>query len=156
MKPYPQQEDFKKLFSDEIDYEKYSKAQLDWMDSINTLASGVDCTGRLDHFLTEANREFLSGMAGENAVWSPLNVWIALAMLAETTGGESREQLRRLREREEALTAGLSAEQRARFETFMEAYTQYHGLSEKERFIAGFRLGSRLTAEALVENTGIS
>ena len=70
--------------------------------------------------------------------------------------GESREQLRRLREREEALTAGLSAEQRARFETFMEAYTQYHGLSEKERFIAGFRLGSRLTAEALVENTGIS
>ena len=70
--------------------------------------------------------------------------------------GESRERFRRLREREEALTAGLSAEQQARFEAFMETYAQYHALSEKERFLAGFRLGSRLTAEALVENTGFS
>lgn len=70
--------------------------------------------------------------------------------------GESRERFRRLREREEALTAGLDAEQRARFEAFMEEYVQYHGLSEKERFIAGFRLGSRLAAEALAENAGIS
>lgn len=35
----------------------------------------------------------LSGSDGENKVCSPLNIYMALAMLAETTGGESRQQI---------------------------------------------------------------
>lgn len=38
-------------------------------------------------------RQFLSGSAGENLAYSPLNVYMALAMLAELTGGESRAQI---------------------------------------------------------------
>lgn len=37
--------------------------------------------------------EFLSGEAGENRVYSPLNVYLALAMLAETAEGDSRQQI---------------------------------------------------------------
>ena len=36
---------------------------------------------------------FLSGEEGENRVYSPLNVYLALAMLAETAEGDSRQQI---------------------------------------------------------------
>ena len=38
-------------------------------------------------------QEFLKDTQGENMVYSPLNVYMALAMLAETTDGESRQQI---------------------------------------------------------------
>ena len=38
-------------------------------------------------------QEFLQDTQGKNKVYSPLNVYMALAMLAETTEGESRQQL---------------------------------------------------------------
>ena len=37
--------------------------------------------------------EFLSGADGENVVYSPLNVYMALAMLAEITDGDSRSEI---------------------------------------------------------------
>ena len=37
--------------------------------------------------------EILSGSRGENVVYSPLNIYMALAMLAEITDGESRQQI---------------------------------------------------------------
>ncbi|MBR3779194.1 MAG: serpin family protein [Clostridia bacterium] len=37
--------------------------------------------------------QFLAGEAGENRVYSPLNVYMALAMLAETAEGNSRKQI---------------------------------------------------------------
>lgn len=46
----------------------------------------------LDGFFKETVSEFLSGNE-DNTVYSPLNVYMALAMLAETAGGESREQI---------------------------------------------------------------
>ncbi len=47
----------------------------------------------LDGFLADSTRQFLSGAGTENRVYSPLNVYMALALLAETTGGESRQQI---------------------------------------------------------------
>ena len=44
-------------------------------------------------FLTSSIATFLSGAGEENRVYSPLNVYMALAMLAEVTGGESRAQV---------------------------------------------------------------
>lgn len=38
-------------------------------------------------------QEFLKNTEGKNKVYSPLNVYMALAMLAETTDGESRQQI---------------------------------------------------------------
>ena len=37
--------------------------------------------------------QFLGDNGGENAVYSPLNLYLALAMLAETAGGDSRAQI---------------------------------------------------------------
>ena len=45
-------------------------------------------------FFDEGSARFLSGEG--NRLWSPVNAWIGLAMLAETTGGETRQQLLKL------------------------------------------------------------
>ncbi len=47
----------------------------------------------LEGFYAAAMAEFLSGAEGENKVCSPLNIYMALGMLAELTDGESREQI---------------------------------------------------------------
>lgn len=44
-------------------------------------------------FFQTSMQEFLGQNTGENALFSPLNLYFALSMLAETTGGESRQQL---------------------------------------------------------------
>lgn len=50
-------------------------------------------TGALDGYLRRSLPKLLTGAAGENKVCSPLNVYLALAMLTEAAGGESRAQL---------------------------------------------------------------
>lgn len=47
----------------------------------------------LQSYLTAVIPAFLGGHDGENVSCSPLNLYLALAMLAETTGGETREQI---------------------------------------------------------------
>ncbi|MBQ8837304.1 MAG: hypothetical protein IJ002_07360 [Clostridia bacterium] len=47
----------------------------------------------LDPFFEATISEFLASEESENLVYSPLNVYMALAMLAEITDGESREQI---------------------------------------------------------------
>lgn len=44
-------------------------------------------------FFRESMREYLGDTDGENRAYSPANVYMALAMLAETTDGESRAQI---------------------------------------------------------------
>lgn len=52
--------------------------------------------GALDGFLTAALPALLADTDGGNRVCSPINVYMALAMVAELSGGESRAQLLRL------------------------------------------------------------
>ncbi len=47
----------------------------------------------ISEFLEKSTKAFLGETNGENLVYSPLNVYMALSMLSETTGGESREQI---------------------------------------------------------------
>lgn len=47
----------------------------------------------LDSFFSDSIRQFLTGAEGKNRVYSPLNVYMALAMLAEITDGNSRQQI---------------------------------------------------------------
>lgn len=47
----------------------------------------------LKPFLRESLQTFLTGAGTENRAYSPANVYMALAMLAETTDGESRTQI---------------------------------------------------------------
>ena len=77
---------------DEAFYDVYDA----WWDGIRArreIASELD-TGGLEDFFTKSIRQFLSGAeGGENRVCSPLNVYMALAMLSELTDGESRGQI---------------------------------------------------------------
>ena len=47
----------------------------------------------LSSFLNSSIPEFLSNAGNENLVYSPLNVYMALSMLAEVTDGQSRQQI---------------------------------------------------------------
>lgn len=52
-----------------------------------------DYDGELNPFFTDSIRQFLSDSQGQNRIYSPINVYMALGMLAEVTDGESRNQV---------------------------------------------------------------
>ena len=93
MLPRPSIDDYTAPLIGTVNYDKYEKAYSAWLESREALRSGMDYTGVLDDFLTGSTAQFLANGGEENRVWSPLNVYLALSMLAETTGGNSREQL---------------------------------------------------------------
>lgn len=91
MAPYPDESDF--IRSDgSFDDEGFSKVYDAWYDSRQNLRSETDLSG-LHPFLNKSIPAFLSGAEGENRVYSPLNVYMALAMLSELTDGETRAQV---------------------------------------------------------------
>ena len=47
---------------------------------------------QLSGFITQGNQKFLTGSA-ENQLWSPINACLSLSMVAEITGGASRQQI---------------------------------------------------------------
>lgn len=98
MAPYPKDEDFYSDLGEEEDAWKkasdaYSKAYDAWWESRKALRSGTDYTGVMDGFIGSTSAQFLAGAGEENRIYSPINVYMALAMLAETTGGDSRGQI---------------------------------------------------------------
>ena len=50
-------------------------------------------TDGMTDYYADTMAQFLAGKAGENRVYSPLNVYLALSMLAETAEGNSRKQI---------------------------------------------------------------
>lgn len=54
--------------------------------------AGSKINGRLDAFGQRTIKEYLKN-AGRNVAYSPVNLWMALAMLAESTGADSRQQI---------------------------------------------------------------
>ena len=97
MAPYPNEEAFFKpngeFDSDgfQVVYEAWEKTRRAQRDQAGVYA------GKLNAYLTATAAEFLkSEEPGENAVCSPLNIWMALAMAAETAGGKTRADLLQL------------------------------------------------------------
>ncbi len=81
---YPKQP---KYSTRDSQWEKWTARRIERRD----LAETYD--GALTGFLTKAVPELLSGAGDGNAVASPLNVYMALSMLAEVTGGGTRGQI---------------------------------------------------------------
>lgn len=74
--------------------EYHSAAAYDrWWESIVAQRRDLGDTAPLEAFFARSSQTFLAGEEGQNRVYSPLNVYMALAMLAQLTGGESREQI---------------------------------------------------------------
>ena len=65
----------------------------DWRQDVRAQERGNDFSGELEQYLRAAIPQLLSGEQGGNALCSPINVYMALAMLAETTDGQSRQQI---------------------------------------------------------------
>ena len=100
MASYPNQEDFYadlNASSGEDAWKKasdaYSEAYDAWWESRKALRTGTDYTGLMDDFISRSAAQFLADAGEENRVYSPLNVYMALSMLAETAGGNSRAQI---------------------------------------------------------------
>ena len=64
-----------------------------WWDDIVAQRRDLGDITPLQSFFSRSARTFLTGEAGQNRVYSPLNVYMALSMLAQLTDGESREQI---------------------------------------------------------------
>ena len=64
-----------------------------WNDAKRERAKYYGAGNNLGSFFSATTSEFLSGAGDENRIYSPLNVYIALAMLAEITDGGSRAQI---------------------------------------------------------------
>ena len=72
----------------------YCDAYTAWGASVQAQRNQVKGhTGGMTDYYAKTMAQFLSGEAGENRVYSPLNVYMALAMLAETAEGNSRQQI---------------------------------------------------------------
>lgn len=77
-----------------VDYFEDEDGHDRWRESVYEQRGklGTHSEGMTDYY-AETMAQFLAGEAGENRVYSPLNVYLALAMLAETAEGDSRQQI---------------------------------------------------------------
>jgi serine protease inhibitor len=91
---YPDESAYWDEESGEFDNDKYSEVYEKWAtERRERMSLKAKYAASLDDFLDKSIRQFLSGSEGGNAVYSPLNVYMALAVLAETAGGNSRQQI---------------------------------------------------------------
>ena len=82
---------------DRDDYESRDAwlADLEKWEAEQTLQSSTtkDALVYLKSFFADGSRQFLTTQGSENALWSPINAYIGLAMVTELTAGDSRQQI---------------------------------------------------------------
>lgn len=73
---------------------QYSDRAYDaWWEGVKAQRRDLGDISPLQSFFSRSAQTFLTGAEEENRVYSPLNVYMALSMLAQITGGESQEQI---------------------------------------------------------------
>lgn len=88
----PRITDFPAL-DDYKDHAQWQAAWNTWQAELDTRQNTTSTAlAQLSDFFTQGNEQFLSGSEG-NLLWSPINAGIGLAMVAEVTGGNSRQQI---------------------------------------------------------------
>ena len=93
MAPRPNPDDYLKDNGWEME-EGYYTAMSAWRSDLQAMRrQPAGYAEGLESYLAGSIRQFLSGAEGENRVFSPLNLYMALAMLAEVTDGQSRQQI---------------------------------------------------------------
>ena len=74
--------------------EPHTEAEFNaWWESMRAQRRDLGDISSLESFCARSAQTFLTGAEGENRVYSPLNVYMALSMLAQLTDGESRGQI---------------------------------------------------------------
>lgn len=77
----------------EDDIDDYIETRDKWQSDNEQRRGYSDAGDNLDEFFMSTISEFLKNAEDENLVYSPLNVYMALAMIAETAEGDSRQQI---------------------------------------------------------------
>ena len=89
---YPEQVPFPS-YSD-MSYEAYEAKYKEWADSRKARREQIQQEASMEAFYRQAlGTLLLPGDDGENKVVSPLNIYLALSLLAESTQGESQQQI---------------------------------------------------------------
>lgn len=77
-----------------LDWESYLQVNALWQEDRDAAAAANNASNQfVDAFAQATAPTFLMGAEGENRVYSPVNVYMALSMLAELTQGQSRGQI---------------------------------------------------------------
>lgn len=93
MAPQPNQADYAAENGWDVD-ESYYDAYRAWRADLDAMRNQPEgYADGLEAYFQAGIRQFLADSEGENRVFSPLNLYMALAMLAEVTDGESRRQI---------------------------------------------------------------
>ena len=92
MAPYPDESSFYGP-NGTFDDEGFSAAYDAWHEDRKAQRRSDGYADSLEAFFAHSTRAFLSGEDAANRIYSPLNVYMALGMLAELTDGESRSQI---------------------------------------------------------------
>lgn len=93
MAPYPDESKYFKSNGD-FDSEGFDKVYNAWKEDRSKQLNQPDgYVGALDTYLRAVIPQLLANGNGENRACSPINIYMALAMLAELTEGESRRQI---------------------------------------------------------------
>lgn len=92
MPKYPLESDFTDS-NGNIDWEAYSIAIDKWYEDFNARAANRASAGNYSLFINSTTKKFFENTQGENLVYSPVNLYMALCMLAETTDGNTRQQI---------------------------------------------------------------
>ena len=92
MVKYPIETDFANENGD-LDWEAFSDAYEEWNAEAIKRQSNITHSTRYSHFFTTTTKTFFSDTKGENLVYSPVNVYMAFSMLAESTDGQTRQQI---------------------------------------------------------------
>ena len=94
MSPYPDESAFVNHLTGEFDSEGFDKVYDAWRGDLTAQRAYEDgYDDGLDEFTEKTIIELLTDAEGENRVYSPLNIYMALGMLAEVTDGSSRQQI---------------------------------------------------------------
>lgn len=94
MAQQPKPEDYFSSDGDPDRLEDYSAAYRAWREDLAAMRDQpAGYADSLQPYLESSVRQFLSDAEGENRVFSPLSLAIALSMLAEVTDGQSRAQI---------------------------------------------------------------
>ena len=89
MAPYPE----KSQSNSSLAQAKWSKQHEAWLADVNAQRREPGYADGLAPFFAQSMEVFLADSQGENKLCSPLNIYMALSMLAEITGGDSRQEI---------------------------------------------------------------
>ena len=79
---------------DYVDLEKWMEVWDEWQTEQEARSEiTAQAIAGLQSFFAEGNSQFLQTEKNENKIWSPVNAYIGLSMLAEITEGETKQQI---------------------------------------------------------------